>query len=189
MAIININFDKKSIQSAIKQVKEIQTKMQKEVPNVFVNKCLVWVKNKANEYLSSLPMESLITSDIMARWEITITNGIGRLVNTSDKAVYVEFGVGKVAQGNPHPNASLEGYEYNIQNGKKDYKNRWRFMVDENEGIDLLMDYYEEEPRKDKLLITTSGSPANLYLYNSAMDLISTSVYKTLWQETLKQTI
>ena len=120
MATININFDVKSIKNAIKQVETIKRKLQKEVPSLFIDKCLEWVRVRANEYLSNINMSGNITSDIQNSWYIeTITSNAKRLVNTSDKAVYVEFGVGQVAQGNPHPNSNETNYEYNIQNGKK----------------------------------------------------------------------
>lgn len=189
MKTININFDVKSIKNAIKEVKEIQSKMQKEVPQSYLKKCLEWVRLKADDYLHTLYIEPEIIDYIASSWEISINGNIGTLVNTSNKAVYLEFGVGKEAQQNPHPNSSMEGYEYNIDSGKKDYKGRWRFTLSDYQPIDLIGGYYDESIRGNKSLITTQGSPANLYLYNAMMDLISSGAYKTLWQETLAELI
>ena len=37
--------------------------------------------------------------------------------------------------------------------------------------------------------VKTKGSPANLYLYNAGMDLVSTGAYKMLWAEALRETL
>ena len=189
MKTININFDVKSINNAIKEVQKIQKTMQKEVPQTFILKCLDWVMNKANDYLNSFYMSSDIITDIQTRWEKSVIGNVGTLTNTSDKAVYVEFGVGIVGQGNPHPNSSVSGYEYNVASGKKDASGKWRFKLDEEQGVDLNVGYYTTRNGGDGKLITTQGSPANLYLYNAMMDLISSGAYKTLWRATLAELI
>ena len=188
MTKININFDVKSLKQAIKKVKTIRGKIQSETPSIFIDKCLNWVMNRANMYLSSLNMGGNVIADIQGGWHIeTVAPNIKRLVNTSQKAVFVEFGVGKKAQTEPHPNANnnTPPYEYNVNSGKKDYQGRWRFRVSEETDVDLIVGNYD----RDGDLILTSGSPATLYLYNASMDLISEGAYKKLWQETLKQTI
>lgn len=189
MATIKINFDTKSIRQAIKDIENIKKKFQKEIPDLFVTKCLEWVRDRAtNFYLPNIRMSSKIIGDISTSWRIEkVSSTIKRLVNDSDKAVFVEFGVGIIGEKTPHPNAinNMPAYEYNVQTNKKDKYGRWRFRVNDNNDIDLVEGNYEQEEN----LITTSGSPANLYLYNAAMDLISSGVYKTLWQETLKLTV
>lgn len=189
MKTINIDFDVKSIKNAIKEIKEVQKTMQKQVPQTFILKCLDWVMNKANDYLNSFYMSSDIITDIQTKWEKSVVGNVGTLTNTSDKAVYVEFGVGLVGQGSPHPNSNVSGYEYNVASGKKDSSGRWRFKLDEEQGVDLNVGYYTARNSGDGKLITTQGSPANLYLYNAMMDLISGGAYRTLWQETLAELI
>lgn len=189
MATIKINFDVKSIREAIKEIEGIKKKFKKEIPDLFLSKCLEWVKDRANNfYLPNIKMSSKILGDINAGWRIEkISQNIKRLVNDSDKAVFVEFGVGIVAQSKPHPNSSNNNpqYEYNIKTNRKDKYGQWRFRVNDSNDIDLVEGNYTQEEN----LITTSGSPANLYLYNAAMDLVSTGAYKTIWQETLKLTV
>ncbi|MGN0960780.1 MAG: hypothetical protein ACI4PF_01110 [Christensenellales bacterium] len=193
MATININFDTKSIKQAIKQVQNIKKKLSSETIKVFLTKCLDWVKNRANEKLSNIQMDNRVIGDIQTNWNIEQVNQYKmRLVNTSDKAVYVEFGVGKVAEDSPHPKAldNNPPYEYNINSGKKDKDGTWRFTLDEERGIDLVGEFYDITIRKNgKRTVDTFGSPANLYLYNAAMDLISTGIYKEFWSMSLKQTI
>lgn len=186
MAKIKINFDKKSIQEAIKQLKDIKKKMQKDVPSLFVTRCLEWIRDRANEYLSNIDMSGAIISNIQSSWEIQpITNNSMKLVNSSNKAVFVEFGVGKVGQSQSHPNAGVENYEYNVESGKKDKYGRWRFRVNESLGVDLVVGNYTQ----DGETITTMGSPSTLYLYNAGMDLMSTGVYKDIWNKVLNDTI
>ena len=189
MATIEINFDVKSIRQAIKDIEKIKRKFKKDIPNLFLDKCLEWIMIRANEfYLPNIKMSSKIIGDISTRWRIErINSSSKRLVNDSDKAVFVEFGVGIVGETKPHPNSSksIPKYEYNIKTNRKDKYGQWRFRVKENSDIDLVDGNYFQEND----LITTSGSPANLYLYNAAMDLVSTGAYKQIWQETLKMTV
>ena len=185
MAIININFDKKSIQNAIKQVEQIKKKMNTEVPTAFLRRCLNWVQVRANEYLSSFNIDPKTTNDIKSKWETDITGSIGKLTNTSDKAVFIEFGVGRIGDVASHPNANSAGYEYNKPSANKDGYGKWRFKLDDQYGIDLVAGYYSQKGDT----ITTAGSPATLYLYNAMMDLISSGVYKQFWQQALKETI
>lgn len=186
MSTIKINFDKKSIQNAIKQVNAVKKKLSGEVVETFLTKCLEWVKTRANEYLEQVDIGGNIIADIETKWDIDIKGNIGTLTNTSNKAVFVEFGVGMVGQFDPHPNANESNYQYNVASSYKSSKGSWQFKVDDENSIDLVADYYDIDNNQ---WVTTQGSPANLYLYNSLMDLISEMAYKTLWQESLKQTI
>lgn len=193
MAKININFDAKSIKEAIQQVQTIKKKMQDEVPGKFINKCLEWVMNRANQYLSSISMDSEIISDIQGKWIIEkVSNNAMRLVNTSDKAVYVEFGVGRVGERNSHPQANIEGYQYDMPSKYKKADGSWAFDAQHKQyAIDLNEGYYVmyNKENSNRATVLTKGSPANLYLYNAGMDLVTSGAYKTIWQETLKETI
>lgn len=183
MATIKINLDAKSFKNAIKEIQAIQDKLKTEVPSLFIDKCLGWIQDKANQYLSQVQMSGNIIADIQGSWNIEpVNSNLKRLVNTSEKAVFVEFGVGSVGQTTPHPNSNETGYEYNIDNGKKDIEGRWHFKADSNYDVDLVVGHYTQEND----WVTTKGSPANLYLYNAAMDLISTGIYKQLWLEAMK---
>lgn len=193
MSTIKINFDKKSIQNAIKQVNAVKKKLSSEVIEVFLKKCLNWVQNKANDYLLNVPMDYEVIGNIINSWEIkSISSNVMQLVNTSNKAVFVEFGVGSVGENNPHPQANDENYEYNVPSKYKHSNDTWFFEAYHKQyAIDLNQGYFSLYQRENsgKVGVVTKGSPANLYLYNASMDLISTGAYKTLWQESLKETI
>lgn len=191
MATIKINLDVKSINKAIKQVEEIQRKLKEQVPSLFIDKALTWIKDRANFYLSTLPMDSEITGDIQESWTIErVTNNLKRLVNSSRKAVFVEFGVGIVGQQQEHPQATKENYEYNIPTRYKHSDGKWVFSAKHKQyAIDLNEGYFQllERENSGKIVAITKGSPANLYLYNAGMDLLNTGAYQQLWVETLNE--
>lgn len=193
MAKININLDAKSINNAIRQVDNIKVKLATTIPSLFITKCLEWIMDRANQYLSGIPMDGEIIADIQSRWNIeTISKNRKRLVNYSDKATFVEFGVGRVGQINAHPKASEEGYKYNIETKYKKSDGSWVFDAEHKQyAIDLNEGYYVMfgDDNNGRVKVLTKGSPANLYLYNAGMDLLSSGVYKTLWQQALKETI
>lgn len=192
MATIKINFDKKSIQNAIKQVNAVKKKLSTKVVKVFLEKCVEWVKNRANENLDMLDIGGNIIAEIKNSWGKPdhIGENAIRLTNTTNKSVFVEFGVGLVGsfENFSHPNANntTPPYEYNKKSDYKDANGMWTFKVDDREDVDLDVKYYDIDKNG---WVTTQGSPANLFLYNALMDLKSEMAYKTLWQESLKQTI
>lgn len=193
MAKINISLDAKSINNAIKQVESIKTKMATTIPSLFITKCLQWVMNRANEYLSTISMDGEVIADIQSNWTIErVTNNVKRLVNSSNKAVFVEFGVGRVGQISSHPQANIEGYQYNKPSEYKKSDGSWIFDAQHKQyAIDLKEGYYVMigDENNGRAKVMTKGSPANLYLYNAGMDLISTGAYKILWQQALNETI
>lgn len=193
MAIINISLDAKSFEGAIKQVNSIYKKMVTKVPSVFIDKSLEWVKNRANRYLSEIEMDGEIISDIQGSWDIEkVSKNVKRLVNTSRKAVFVEFGVGRIGKENPHPQSYEENYEYDKPTRYKHSDGRWVFDARHKQyAIDLNEGYFGIYQRENsgKIVAITKGSPANLYLYNAMMDFISEGAYKMLWGETLVEVL
>lgn len=194
MAIIKIDyFDNNSIKDAIKQIQQIEQKFQKNTKELFIVKCLLWIRDKANNYLSEIPMDGEVLSDIRAKWQIeSISKTKKRLVNYSNKATFVEFGVGIVAEKNPHPQAVVEGYEYNKPSNSKHSDGKWTFNArDKQYAIDLKEGYFGIYQRENsgKIVAVTKGSPANLFLYNAGMDLLSSGIYRELWHQAVKETI
>lgn len=181
---ININYDIKSLEKAIERIEIIKKKFQTTIPTIFLDRCLDYVIKQANQYLDGFDIDKLVTSDIQNHWrKEKLSNNRVRLLNDSDKAVYIEFGVGKVGQSKSHPNSSKTGYEYNIPTDAKTLSGQWVFKLDDKQGVDLVAGYYKQ--RKDNII--TKGSPANMYLYNAMMDLISSGSYKTIWNRVLQE--
>lgn len=197
MKTININFDVKSIKQAIKEIKEVQKTIQKEVPQLFLKKCAKWIINQAQANLEVSGLGANIIAEINNGWDKN-PQPIGNTIivkNDTMRSVWVEFGIGRVGAENPYDttkfNADMKDYTYDYNSGKKDYAGRWRFRIDNQEGLDLKVDYYDwyEEEGENESLVVTKGQPAQLYVYNALMDFVSTNAYKTLWQETLAELI
>lgn len=181
---ININYDIKSIERAIQRIEHIKRELKATIPRMFLDRCLDYVISRANEYLDSFVIDGTITSDIQNHWrKELISDRQVRLVNDSDKAVFIEFGVGRIGAVAQHPNANQTRYKYNIPTRAKDESGQWAFKLDDKEGIDLVTGYYKQ---KDNVVIT-KGSPANMYLYNAMLDLISSGQYKVIWNQVLKE--
>ena len=170
---------------------QVQKKLSKEIPHTYLKKCVNFIITRANTYLFMTNVDGSIISDIESKWEIQpIRNNQITLVNTSDKAVYLEFGVGVVGQKQSHPNSEITNYQYNVPSHSKTKVGSWAFYVDESRGIDIVAGLYSVIAKDNgKTVAVTKGSPSQMYLYNAMMDLISTGEYKKLWEETLNETL
>ena len=184
--VINIGFDTKSIRQAIKEIENIRKKFSKNIPKIYLKKCADYVISRANEYLSNYNIDGEIIDDIKTHWDTeTLTNNTIRVFNNSDKAVFIEFGVGRIGSISSHPNANETGYQYNLPSSAKSTSGRWAFDVRDKNGIDLVKGYYKHRGNS----VVTSGSPANMYLYNATLDLISSGTYRILWLQTLDENL
>ena len=182
--IININYDEKSLQETIKRLELINHKLKNIIPPIYLDRCLDYVIARANEYLDNYIIDRTITSDIQTHWnKMSISKNKVKLVNYSDKAVFIEFGVGRVGAVAQHPNSSQTGYQYNIPSKSKDRSGQWAFSLDDKNGIDLVAGYY----RQKENVVITKGSPANMYLYNAMLDLVSSGMYKVIWDKVLEE--
>jgi hypothetical protein len=91
-------------------------------------------------------------------------------------AVLVEFGVGVVGQSQAHPNATAEGYEYNVDSGHKSADGSWQFWLNSDER-DLPMNAFTDfgtydDHRKGgkRMVVTTRGTKGVWYAYNAIVD-------------------
>ena len=155
--------------------------------NEFLEKCAIWVIQRANERLDMLDVGIDVIEGIKASWSYTIQNGVAKIINTFDKAVYVEFGVGIVGQGNPHPFSEESGYEYNLESTAKDDDGVWRFYANDadldlpQEAIGHGSEFYDDS--RDRMLIYTQGAVGAMYAYNAMQDLKTTGTAEKFWKE------
>ena len=197
MAIINIDFEVKTLKKAIKDLKSIEKKLNTTVQKEFLTRCAKWVIKRANQNLKSSFLGDSIVNGIIEGWEkpkVFFWDNYCyiQVSNINDKAVYIEFGVGIVGQQQPHPEANNEDYEYNIPTKSKNEEGKWRFVLGKNQDIDLNVGYYNvraKSSKDTKKLITTKGSPANLYLYNALMSMLTEKPFEKLWQQSLRKVI
>ncbi|MBR5272758.1 MAG: hypothetical protein IKU25_05120 [Clostridia bacterium] len=203
MKTINVALNQKSIDDAIKELKKAQDQLKGQMLKEFIDRCCKWIVERANHYLDIGASKSggNVIADIKNHWVIeqsTLSQNIFTIKNTSDKAVYVEFGVGIVGQESPHKMSGEVGYQYNIPTkykyaGKHHDENTWRFVVSNKDDVDLLEGNYEEWPKKDGTIkIITRGSPSVMYAYNAVVDaknMVASGggVFAQYWAETLKK--
>ena len=182
---IKIALNKQSIKNAIKQLNSINKtvpKMQQE----FLMEVAHWLTNSANEYIANSDLGSLVKDQIRSSWSYEPTaNGV-KIVNNAQKqvtnfgtvplAVLVEFGVGVVGQSQSHPNATAEGYEYNVDSGNKSEDGSWSFWLNSDER-DLPMSAFTDfgsydDHRKGgkRMVVTTFGAKGVWYAYNAIVD-------------------
>jgi hypothetical protein len=104
--------------------------------------------------------------------------GGSRQKQTVPLAVIVEFGSGVVGQSEAHPNASAEGYEYNVDSGSKSVDGAWTFYTNSNEldlpqSALLAHNWYSGDRgggKGQRLLIMTKGAKGVWYAYNAIVD-------------------
>ena len=120
---INIALNKKSIEQAKKQLLYIK-KILPQMTRDFLEEVAIWVIDRANYHLNNSDIGENVKIDIRNGWEYDFTDKGIKITNRTQKAVFVEFGVGIVGQGDPHPNSSTEGYEYNVDSPYKDKKGK-----------------------------------------------------------------
>ena len=194
MKKIAIQLNSKSINDARKYLLNLKKnipKMQQE----FLEEVAKWIVKQANGYIDQADLGSLVKDKIKGGWDYEQTaNGI-KIINSANVekmidvggsrqkqtvplAVIVEFGSGVVGQSQAHPNASAEGYDYNVDSGSKSIDGAWTFYTNSNE-LDLPKDallahnWYNGDRGKGKgqrLLIMTKGAKGVWYAYNAIVD-------------------
>lgn len=187
---IEVGLNKQSIKNAIKQlnaIKKIVPTMQQE----FLMEVAKWIVRQANGYIDKSDLGSLVKDKIKGGWDYEQTaNGI-KIINSANVektiggqkqtvplAVIVEFGSGIVGQSQAHPNASAEGYEYNVDSGSKSIDGYWTFYTNSNEldlpqSALLAHNWYNGDRGKGKgqrLLIMTKGAQGVWYAYNAIVN-------------------
>lgn len=172
---INIQLNQRSIQEAKKKllyVKKVLPQMKKD----FLEDVALWLIERANLHLNNSDIGENVKIDIRNGWTYEFTaNGI-KITNATEKAVFVEFGVGAVGQSQSHPQASGEGYEYNLPSaykyaGKYHDDDTWRFTKQSAEDVDLPKDSYETwRMGSGALKIITRGAKGVWYAYNAIVD-------------------
>jgi hypothetical protein len=175
MKKITIELNRQSIKNAQKYLLNLKKqipKMQQE----FLIQVAHWVTEKANNYINLSDIGSLVKDQIKSGWEYEQTSNGVKIINRTEKAVFVEFGVGIVGQTQSHPNASAEGYEYNMESPYKSADGSWSFWLNSNER-DLPMSAFEDfgtydDHRKGgkRMVVTTRGAKGVWYAYNAIVD-------------------
>lgn len=194
---IKIDLSKKSIENAIKQIKEVQKKVQKDLPRVYLQKCVNEIIRLANQNLMATDIGSEVKALIQSSWEIStvVANKI-TLSNTAEfesgknLAVFVEFGVGRVGGSKPHKLSGEANYEYNVWSMRKDPYDRWTYTLEGGEDrMNIESGYYEGGETSKGFYFKTAGSPATMFLYKAWKSFETSGMYKELWQQAKAEVI
>ena len=167
---IKVELNTKSIENARKQIlyiKKIFPQMQKELLEGVAS----WLIDKANIHIMNSDIGNNVKEDIMSSWVADVTPNMVKITNKSQKAVFVEFGVGIVGQSQSHPKATEEGYEYNMDSPYKDRKGSgtWLFKS-QMENLDIPQDQAEFIEDKGDYVVITRGTKGVWYAYNAIVD-------------------
>ena len=168
MKAVKVGLNNKSIEKAKEKLELVKKQLMGDAFIAFMDKCCQWIINRANSYLQATTIGQSVKDDIMANWIYDKSTNPIIITNTSDKAVYVEFGVGIVGQSSPHANAASKGWDYNIGNKINKTTNEWIFNVQNDADIDIQEAYIIN--KSEHLSIRTRGSPAVMYAYNAIVD-------------------
>lgn len=194
---INISLDKKSIRSAIKQIKSVQKKVQTDLPRAYLQKCVESIKAIANRNLAMTNIGSEVKALIQTSWEtsavignkITLSNN-AEYESGKNLAVFVEFGVGRVGGSKPHEVANEANYQYNVWSMRKDPNDKWVYTLDGGEDrMNIESGYYEGGNTDKGFYFKTAGSPATMFLYKAWKEFETSGLYKTLWEQAKKEVI
>ena len=175
MKKIVVELNQASVQQAINYLKHLRKNITKMMDE-FLEFACEWIINQANRYIELSDLGDLVKMDIRNNWGYVVSNGSAKIENISDKAVFVEFGVGIVGQEKPHPQSNVEGYIYNMPSESKRAglyhdENTWRFITNDKDLIDLPSDSYETwEMASGSLKIITRGTKGVWYAYNAIVD-------------------
>lgn len=194
----------KSINSVIRELKKRRQELEGKMIKEFFFECCRTIISYANDNIRDYPIGNSVLFDIMTNWEYAENFTGDRIVlrNKAEKAAYVEFGVGVVAENAPHPIADEVGYDYNIPSlakrqsantigyGTRQFEDgTWIFYQDQDK-LDLppsaLDDrIYFNEPTRDRsrMLIRTRGTEPTMFLFNAVLRFVSAGDAKRLWAE------
>jgi hypothetical protein len=188
MKKITIGLNKKDIENAQKYLLNLKKqipKMQQE----FLMAVAKWIVKQADGYIDRSDIGSLVKAKIKESWDYQPTNNGIKIINNAniEKTVYhekqtvpiavlVEFGSGVVGQSEAHPNATQEGYEYNVDSKGKNPDGSWSFWLNSNER-DLPMSAFTDFGTYDdhraggkRMVVTTFGAKGVWYAYNAIVD-------------------
>lgn len=185
---IEVELNAKSIKKAIKLLKEQKKVLVDEAIPEFMMRSAEWIANEANRILNVADIGSQIKQNIASSWHIKMVSQ-NRIIlyNMSWKAAFVEFGVGIVGEGSPHPNASQTGYEYNVDTPYKYSNGGWDFVVDNISDLDIPQDaIIESYYGYAGMTVYTRGTKGVWYLFNAVQNFKMTE-QERLWKEIKKK--
>lgn len=183
---INVGLNSQSIKDAKKEIRKIKQKFERQtIYRKFLRECAKFLKQRMRAYLEISGIGRNVIEGIMSSWEVTVTDNKATMVNRHDKAVFVEFGVGIMGAYDPHPNATIENYDYNVASDAKDEMGEWHFF---SNAADLDIPQRaitwgsNGQGKRNRMSIHTRGVNGVWYAYNALQDL--KLHWKSIWNNT-----
>lgn len=169
---INIRLNKSSIDNAIQTLKNAQKQLQGEMLDAFYLRCYEFFVSQANYYLLSSGVGDLLIAEIQSSWHYEKVQNCFKIINNSEKAVYVEFGVGVVGGRDKHPNAQDTNYKYDVPSKSKQPDGSWMFR-DYEEVLDIPQTAIisNDTLADGRMRIVTYGAKGTMYAFNALEDL------------------
>ena len=185
---ISIGLNAKSIENAKQQLLEVKKKFQDgTIMREFFVECKNYLLQQMKIYLDHSGLGYEVISNIENSWDFEISNNKLTMINTDDKAVFVEFGVGIEGQSDSHPNSSEEGYRYNIPTSNKYWDGSWDFIINDLSNLDLPLDKVGISDNGNEYRISTQGTKGVWYAYNAIQDLKMNR--KEIWKKVKERVI
>jgi hypothetical protein len=167
---IDIQLNQKSIQEAKKKLLQVKKALPLAI-NDFLEDVALWLIDRANFHLNNSDIGENVKIEIRNGWVYNFTASGIKITNSTDKAVFVEFGVGIVGQADEHPQASTEGYEYNVTSPYKDSKGSgtWIFKS-KMQDLDIPQSQADFIGDGTEYVVITKGTKGVWYAYNAIQD-------------------
>jgi hypothetical protein len=203
----------RNINAVVKELKKRKQELDKKMVREFFLDCCRQIIIYANDNIRGYPIGDNVLWDIMTNWEYvdSFTGNSIILRNKAEKAAYVEFGVGIVAENSPHPKAGEAGYDYNrpslakhLSSNTVGYGTRafedgtWIFYTNEND-LDLPPSALEdriihneqrastrtdgEVTKSNRIVVRTTGTEPTMFLFNAVVKFINNEDAKRIWAE------
>lgn len=192
---INIDLNPKSVEEAIKRLESVKSQIKNKMVEELLVRCCEFFINRANYYISLVDVGVNVRASIENSWSYQLSGKTAKITNTSNKAVFVEFGVGIVGKDEPHPNASESGYEYDKPSDAKARAElqgfpdgTWIFYQNArdldlpSEALDDRVIFNEPNRNSERMLIRTRGTKGAMYAYNALVDLQTFGISE-IWQQ------
>lgn len=165
------------LDKVIKNLKKVRTALDIQIDNLFIQKSLIWIRDRAIEILNSRLSftPNWFGTDVTSTstWQIKqITNKHFILENTYENSASIEFGIGVVGEQNKHSEANNVGYEYNVPSEYKDIDGSWNFTDQLNQ-----------------VWYRFSGYEGKSFLYDAFMEYKQNNIWVKKYQEAFDEII
>ena len=180
------------INQVINNLRKVRNAINNDINSLFITKSLEWIRDRAIEILKTklsfqpnwfgTEVTTSVTQkengDITGTWVIKqISKNSYILENTYENSASIEFGIGIVAEENPHVVAEEVGYNYNVPSIDKDISGAWTFK-DQNEQIWYRFRGYEGKSFLYDAFMEYKQNNIWVKKYQEAFDEIMRSVIK-----------